>query len=164
MDYTFIKSNVNLPKLQKEISAIISINGLSNSDSEVIVHTAVDLIQDQIDAINTIINNHNPLDMDAIIQAKIDDAVVFGKEIMDAFKRENILMGITQAGKTKAVQDYLHRVEHYVSSGSLYAGKDEVMAIINANAIPVDLAPFVTVARLKVFVNKILVYLQLPTV
>ena len=162
MDYIFSKSNVNLPKLQKEI--LITVDGLSHSGSELIVHTSAELTQEQIDSITTIIANHNPIDMDAIVQAKIDNAVLFGKEIMDAFKRENILMGITQAGKTKAVQDCLHRVEHYVSSGSLYAGKDEVLNIINTNNIPADLAPFVTVPRLTVFVNKILTYLLLPTI
>jgi hypothetical protein len=164
MDYIFTKSNINLSKLQKEILPLVNIDGLSYSDPELTVHVSTTLTQEQLDSITTVITNHNPVDMDAIIQAKIDDAVHFGKEIMDAFKRENILMGITQAGKTKAVHDYLHWVEHYVSSGSLYAGKDQVLNIINANNIPADLSPFVTVPRLTIFVNKILVYLELPTI
>ena len=164
MDYIFTKSNINLSKLQKEILTVVTIDGLSYSDPELIVHSTVELAQEQIDSIAMLITNHNPTDMDAVIQAKIDDAVHFGKEIMDTFKRENILMGITQAGKTKAVHDYLHWVEHYVSSGSLYAGKDQVLNIINANNIPADLAPFVTIPRLTTFVNKILTYLLLPTI
>jgi hypothetical protein len=67
-------------------------------------------------------------------------------------------MGITQAGKTRSVADYLKNVMFYGQSGSLY----EVLAEINtfeSEGYPSDLSPFVTQARMELFKQKIEDYL-----
>jgi hypothetical protein len=93
-----------------------------------------------------------------VVEKKISDAKDFGESILKEFATENVLMGITQAGKTEAVTRYLHFVEHYIEQGSLYAAINEINTKLT-EGIPAELSPFVTTARITVFLNKIKVYL-----
>lgn len=95
------------------------------------------------------------------VEAVVAAAKSFGEQLVAEFKTENVLMGITQAGKTVAVTKYLHWVEHHTLAGSLYASLEEI-AVKQAEGIPSDLAPFVTDARLTTFKNKIQIYLGVP--
>lgn len=87
----------------------------------------------------------------------IQKARTFGDATIAQFALENVAMGITQAGKTRAVADYCQKLQYYMSTGSLYAALEEIQEI-SVN-IPPDLAPFVTQQRLAVYVNKIKAYL-----
>lgn len=89
----------------------------------------------------------------------IRNAVAFFDEIMTEFAGENITLGITVAGKTKDVADYLKDVLRYGQTGSLYEVMNECDALIAAG-IPGDLSPFVTADRLNYFKAKIVAYLS----
>jgi hypothetical protein len=56
-----------------------------------------------------------------IIAGKVSDAIKFGTKLIIDAAVENIAMGITQSGKTKAVSDYLRSVQSYLREGSLHA-------------------------------------------
>jgi len=90
----------------------------------------------------------------------ITNAIIFGQELIVTFATENVLMGITQAGKTKSVSDYLADVTRYTQTGSLYEVINEIDNLI-IEGIPQDLDPFVNQARLESFKSKIQNYLGL---
>jgi len=89
----------------------------------------------------------------------VSKAIKFGNDLVIEFASENIMMGITQAGKTKDVADYTADVMRYIQSGSLYEVIHEVDRLIN-EGIPQELSPFVTDQRMISFKNKILEYLN----
>lgn len=91
-------------------------------------------------------------------QGIVKQAQSFASQIVVEFAAENILMGITQAGKTKVVADYLADVTRYAQTGSLYEVINEITRLINSG-IPADLSPFVTQVRLEAFRQKIINYL-----
>lgn len=88
----------------------------------------------------------------------IKAAIEFGGETMAEFAAENVLMGITQAGKTKSVTDYCTDIIKYISTGSLYEVMNEIDSLIE-QGIPGDLAPFITEERLLSFRQKVVDYL-----
>lgn len=92
------------------------------------------------------------------VKAIIEGAMRFGQDMMVEYASENVLMGITQAGKTKAVADYLANVIRYMQTGSLYEVIHEIERL-KADGIPSDLNPFVTTPRLDAFKQKIVDYL-----
>ena len=68
------------------------------------------------------------------------------------FIGENIAWGITQAGKTRLVGDFMKDVELWFSRASVYEVIQEIekckIALQNDAALATSLAPFVTVSRL----------------
>lgn len=96
-----------------------------------------------------------------ILTVKISDAMNFGNNLIVQASVENITMGITQAGKTKVVSDYLDNMQTYLKAGSLYAAVDELNLLL-AQDIPTNVAPYVTAARLTNYKNQIQTYLGLP--
>lgn len=111
----------------------------------------------------TILYNENytpPQDpIELVVQQKIVDAIKFGHNLTVKFATENVLMGITQAGKTKEVSDYLADVTRYCQTGSLYEVINEIDRLI-ASGIPTNLSPFITVDRLNEFKQSTLDYLN----
>jgi hypothetical protein len=99
-------------------------------------------------------------DVNEAVTQKIRDAVNFFSEIMVQAAGENVLMGITQAGKTKEVADYLADVMRYGQTGSLYEVLAELTALQTAG-VPSSLDPFVNYQRLEDFKIKIETYLGL---
>jgi len=95
---------------------------------------------------------------DQIVTKSLRGAEVFGRTLIESFKKENVLAGITQAGKTKAVADYCHKLEHYLGTGSLYAAIDEIDVLLLTVALS-GLSPFVTSTRLNDYKTKLQVYL-----
>jgi hypothetical protein len=89
------------------------------------------------------------------IESIVSDATRFGQGLLISFAAENVLMGITQEGKTGEVMDKLSAVLPAVQAGSLY------LAIERIRAIPPSSydTKYVTAARLLQFVNKIEGYL-----
>ena len=94
----------------------------------------------------------------AAIQQIVGRAVVFGQSLMNEFAAENVMLGITQDGKTGEVLDKMAPIMVAVQSGSLYE------AIARAKAIDPDDydAKYVTHDRLWAFINKLEAYLGLP--
>jgi hypothetical protein len=98
--------------------------------------------------------------MQQIVEKKITDAKEFGDKLLNEFATENVLMGITQAGKTIEVTDYLHKLSHYMMTGSLYAALTEIDVIL-ADTNRDHLAPFVTTERMEIYKDKIKQFLGL---
>lgn len=90
-------------------------------------------------------------------QKAVAAAIVFGNKLMTEFAAENVILGITQDGKTGEVLDKMASVMVALQSGSLYE------AITRAKAIdPADYdAKYVTHDRLYAFINKLEAYLGL---
>lgn len=99
----------------------------------------------------------NPTTQD-IVTAKINDAIVFGNQIIIQAAVENVLLGITQAGKTKEVSDFLDNLQMYLRSGSLYAAITEIDTLV-AGDIPSDITTWVNVDRLNQYKTQINTYL-----
>jgi hypothetical protein len=78
---------------------------------------------------------------------------------MVEFASENVMMGITQAGKTKEVANYLTDVARHIQTGSLYEVINEIDRL-KIEGLPQDLSPFITETRLDRFKQKILDYLM----
>lgn len=92
------------------------------------------------------------------VQEVIEDAIIQGDKLLVEFAAENVLLGITQAGKTSEVMEKLASVNDAISTGSLYE------AISRIKAIPVEDydTTFITQARLLTFIHKIEQYLGMP--
>ena len=91
---------------------------------------------------------------DDIIQPAMD----FGHRAITRFAAGNVILGVTQAGKAAAVSLFLHKVEHFMRSGSLYAAIAEIDSLIS-DGLPSDLAPFITEDRMNDFKATIKTYL-----
>jgi len=63
------------------------------------------------------------------VQTMIGQAREFGTKVILEYAAENVLLGITQAGKTKQVQDALIKVVFALLTGSLYLACTEIKAI-----------------------------------
>jgi len=92
-------------------------------------------------------------DQVAAVSKAISSAMTFGQSLVTEFAVENVMLGITQDGKTGEVLDKMAPVMAAVQSGSLYE------AITRAKAIDDFDAKYVTHDRLYAFINKIEAYL-----
>lgn len=153
-----LNKQLNLSKLQLELASL-PIIGLSTNATSLIVHLSEELSLEQEQQVLQIVENHDPVDVTSQIRQIVRNARIFGEDLIDTFATENILMGITQAGKTKAVSDYLADVTRYAQTGSLYEVINEIDRLI-ALGIPSDLSPFVTNQRMNDFKQKVITYLQ----
>ena len=111
----------------------------------------------ELSELNTLIGNHSA-DPLLFYKTLIQNAIEFFSTIQVEFSAENITMGITQLGKTKAVSDYLADVLRYGQSGSLYEVVNDINILVAAG-VPAELSPFVTDARLNALRDKTLEYL-----
>lgn len=101
-----------------------------------------------------------PPSIDEIVLLKIQAAIKFGDAMIVQAASENVLQGISQAGKTKEVSDYLRSIARYLREGSLYAAIDEFNRLI-AEGIPEEIQPFVTESKLNGAKNRVQTYLGL---
>ena len=92
------------------------------------------------------------------VEAIIDESIEFGAALLTEFSAENVLLGITQLGKTGEVLVKLQGVMSAIIAGSLY----EAISRIRAIPITDHDGRFITPARLLIFINKIEAYLGLP--
>lgn len=97
------------------------------------------------------------------VSALITGAGNFGMSLTVMYASSNVLQGITQAGKTQEVADYLKNVAYYLHNGSLYAAIAEMNNMINDTSDnKAALSPYVTNTILYQYLNKIQTYLGLP--
>lgn len=92
------------------------------------------------------------------IQNTLDKAISFGNQLIKDITIENMMLGITQDGKTGAVRKALTDVLVALQTGSLYDAIEEL------KSIPEEAMDekYITESRLLSAVNKIEVYLGLP--
>lgn len=161
MIYTYSKQ-VNLEKLTEEIlaSAILKeLKGITSHDGYCFIEfdDALDATE-ELDLGNIVTAHSGQPPAKAAIVDMMRGIMKFSNEMFLDFVSDNIMMGITQAGKTKAVADYLINVERYARSGSLYEVVNEIDALILAG-VPAELSPYVTEARLLSLKQQVLDYL-----
>jgi hypothetical protein len=96
--------------------------------------------------------------LELTVAQAIEDSIDFGWLVLREFSKENVMLGITQAGMTNRVRTVTAEVINALSTGSLYD------AIAQAKAIPTENkdSVFITDARLIKFVNKVEEYLGIP--
>lgn len=117
-----------------------------------------------------------PIDATYIKQVIMNPAKKFIDELMEQIIAENILMGVTQLGKTPALVGFLtlrvpipNTTEQLSILGTITGAAPSLTVTIQILDYHIahitdyaDLAPFITLARLKDFRNKISTYLGLP--
>lgn len=100
--------------------------------------------------------NDQMIALDAILER----ARRFGSALIVQTAKENVLMGITQAGKTRLVADYCQKLTYYLQTGSMYAALEEINDLINdPNRASKGMAPFITTERLNAAKAQIMVFL-----
>ena len=144
-------------QLKNEIN-ISNLEYIETATNLTIIYFNQELTAQQELELENIIDNHIINYSAQEVKKIVENAVAFGQNLIIEFATENVLMGITQAGKTKVVADYLQNVMRYAQSGSLYEVINEVNYLIN-ETVPENLSPFVTEVRLNSFKSKIETYL-----
>lgn len=90
----------------------------------------------------------------------VQAAINFGNTIIVQFATQNVMSGITQAGKTLPLLGYCSNLYLYLSSGSLYVAISELQRMIDDTSDDkAELAPFITNSILYSYMNKIQSYL-----
>lgn len=161
--YQFSKTPVNSQQLIQEIVAaeLPTPTRVDTSGDDLFVYFASQLDSSQSDTLSGITSAHTPsATTQEIVRDKIRKAITFGHSLLESFVVENIMMGITQSGKTGGVADYLQKLNYYISVGSLYEAIAEISTLIGGG-VPQELAPFVTEERLLMYKAKIEVFLEL---
>lgn len=155
---TYTKASANLSRLEVDIKSAIpsTINYLSSEGDQVYIHTNRNLTEAETIILDGIVANHS-VTVD-IAKKKIEAAMQFGNALLVEFATDNVMQGITQTGKTKAVADYCCDIMRYIQSGSLYETINEVDRLVSLG-VPADLAPYVTAVRLNQFKQRILNFL-----
>lgn len=95
-----------------------------------------------------ILDNHTDDFMEGTIKEVVDLAIEYGHKLLVDFSTANVMSGITQAGLTEAVLDYMGVIKMAVDSGSLYVVIAKLDALI-FDGVPDNLAPFVTTEKLE---------------
>jgi hypothetical protein len=156
-----LRGNVSLTKLQQEIEAsniTKTVMNMVDIGNEFAVVFNEELSNEERDTLDSLISSHNFLSPADEVKIVVSNAITFGHNLIVDFASENVLMGITQAGKTKDVADYLADLMRYAQTGSLYEVINEVDRLI-ATGLPVDLEPFITQARMEAFKQQVVDYL-----
>lgn len=156
--------SVNVAKVNIYFKANLSSNydGLVCDSDKMTLMFITDVNESDLLIVNTYWSNATPQmflpTSQEIVTVILSNAISFGNKLITEMAAENILLGITQAGKTNSVRKALAEVINALQTGSLYD------AIVEARLIPDDKKDlvFITNARLLVFINKIETYLNLP--
>jgi len=109
--------------------------------------------------LDSVVFAHNHLSAKQVVKYTVKAAIEFGNNLVVDFASENVLMGITQAGKTKEVADYLADLMRYAQTGSLYEVIAEIDRLIAAG-LPTNLEPFITESRMNTFKQQVIDYLS----
>jgi hypothetical protein len=88
-------------------------------------------------------------------------AAAFGLSLKEQFTLENIAWGVTQAGKSEAVGEFMKDLSWWLENGSLYVAMAKMQRLIDAGVDPA-LAPFVTADRLAIYKARVLAYIVGP--
>lgn len=159
MMYTYIKT-IKPDRLHLEIenAEIPYFQYVETVDNTVNLYFSQELSNEDKSNLDSIVDSHILSTTSESVDIIINNAVDFGLNTISQFRKENVLMGITQAGKTGAVTDYLHKLIHYTITGSLYQAVSEIDRLL-LEGLPEELEPFITEVRLLDYKNKINTYL-----
>jgi len=147
---------------QKYFNFHLSLNqyfdGFTQKGTQVILFYKAPLTEEQQSAIQLAdvgFVDSDPLTY--ICDSIIIPARQFGQTLINRFAAENVLLGITQAGKTNYVRKALREITDCLNSGSLYD------AIYECRQIPSEAKDniFITDARLLCMINEIERYLKM---
>ena len=121
--------------------------------SEEIIEEAADLpnLQEIIDLADNYIEYCAAEDL----KRKVESALGYGQGLIAEFIRENLVLGITQAGRTKVVRKAMNEVISCLQTGSLYDAIDELRLIPAEDKDPT----FITDVRILSYINKLETYL-----
>ena len=135
--------------------SIVSVS-VDNSQSIIQVTSTQELYAGALAQLSAIVPANKPAQLQ--VEDAIREAISFGQDLIITFAAENVLLGVTQAGKTQDVRSATADAVSALATGSLY---DAIAAV---RAIPVEDkdATFITDARMLGFINKIETYLNLP--
>jgi len=158
ISYNFNKQ-IHIETLANQIKTQIpSFSHITSLGQNVFVWFPSPLSEQNEILLQTIVDSHDHLANLDFVRAIVSGAMDFSRELMISFAAENVAMGITQAGKTKLIADACQQAFYYLSTGSLYEARTEMLNI----TIEENMAPFLTNARRNAFVNKIEAYLGIP--
>jgi hypothetical protein len=150
IEYKFTKQ-IDSDLLHSQLSIITGFQGLNISDLEVTCLFNNELKGDDLTLLVNIMEAHNSVDPVVVVTKKVQRAKIRFENLANDFSTENILMGITVAGKTKLIADTLRDVSYYGTSGSLY----EVLTSIDSIVLTEAMAPFLTTERVAAFRAKV---------
>ena len=163
MKYIFEKNSVNVDKLEKEIldSSILAVlSYINHYDINLTVVFTSNLSTEEQSVLSTLVTTHTSTEStyDSIKNSVLIPARELGQQIINDSATENIMLGITQAGKTSIVRKALREVVDCLVTGSLYD------AIAEIRAIPQESydSTFITPVRMLKIINKIETYLKQP--
>lgn len=166
MNHYLYKKEVNVIKLQREIEnvlAFIPIFGhveYAPEDQDLKIFFKEELSAMFKNELDQIVNSHDA-SSDPIGQAhnSIRSMKRFGENIMDEYAAENMVTGITAAGKSEAVLDYFDDVMQALKTGSLDVVIRKLSAKLTAG-VPAELSPFVTEFKIQQMISRIVRFLK----
>lgn len=141
----------NADKLIRELKSF-DIDYITYHNAKTLLYFKRVLTAEEKISVTEIVNSHTLQDDLKVASSRREKAIRDFEEIMDIFVSENISMGITQAGKTKLIQDVLQHCIEYGKAGSL------TEAIREANEILIlpEYAPFITLERKDKFLSMLI--------
>lgn len=157
--YQYTKAAL-LSKLTSELDILgIKPYYMEGSDNSLIISYVMPLSVDNKKALDQAVEAHTttPTNIE-LAKARINDALRFGGELFIQFCAENVLMGITQKGKTELVLENMSAINKSIKNASLY----ETVRLLKSFPNDKKDDEFITNARLLKFLNKVEEYLKLP--
>lgn len=154
--YSFTKTVLS-DKLQAEIAVVLpGISYIDTVGTSVSIYFSGELTSEQQATLAAKVEAHSiSSTLSQIVEGKVKDSMAFGLKMLIDGARDNILLGITQAGMTSLVRERLSAVVSCFQTGSLYD------AITQLRAIPSEQydATFITEVRVLAGINKIETFL-----
>jgi len=155
MEYQFSKT-ISHDKLDRELRASCPhYTGVRTDLNEVgamtvIVSTAAELSIGEELVLGQIMDDHDPVDITLSVKSVFRKSIIGVQDIVEQFATENVLMGITEAGKTKLISDTVAQVMYYCQTGALFEAVNALQAI----ELTEPMAPFLTETRRTEYVQK----------
>lgn len=169
MNYNISKS-LNFEKFKVEVYAAIGKTPSSyffdhgSSSGSVGFETELSSQEEEADLQDIVSAHENTATAEQISRQKLRAAKRFAQGLTEEFTVENISLGITQAGKTRAVGDMMKEISFWMETGSLYEAMGSINALIAKIEDPSDsteeIDPFITIQRLNWFKPQIQSFLS----
>ena len=158
--YFHEKTEVNPTKLFHELASLSfkdKIDFYEITEKFILKANKVLTLDEELE-LKHLLDNHSLDYIAGDIGEVVDKAMEFGHKLLVNFSMENVILGITEAGLTEAVLDYLEPIKSAVQTGSLYLVITKIDRLI-FEGIPTNLSPFVSVEKLVLLKGDINKYL-----